>query len=497
MQAANVRDRIADYIGQSRFRHARWGIDVVDLDSGQVRYSHDADKLFVPASNAKLFTAALALAQFGGDARFHTTLYTSASNRANGILAGDLILYGGGDPSLGDAAVTPATLDWAERFAGAVADLGITRIDGDLIADDTRFAGPAYGTGWEVDDLATWYAARPSALSNANNMIVVEVGRQGRSCCTVSVTPDTSAVSIDNQTRSAAPGGPLFVHRAVGSNRIDVGGHLPDGTASRRFALASPDPALQAAYTLRDALSRHGIRLQGRVRAVHWPTPSAVTARSRQLARIASPPLRELLRQMLKQSDNLYAQVLWLDVGAQRQAGGGACADEPSPPLSTEQWGVCAMRALLAGIGAPEQAMFSEGSGLSRRDLVTPAALTSLLTWVARQPFAGDFKAALPIAAVDGTLKNRLAGSAAAGTLTAKTGTLTHVYALSGYVPDASGRQLAFSLLLNHYQRPRDASGRPTAPAPRDDLDAIAAMLAAATWDPRAPAAAGAGAAVR
>lgn len=193
---------------------------------------------------------------------------------------------------------------------------------------------------------------------------------------------------------------------------------------------------------------------------------------------IPAPPLPDLIRHMLKDSDNLYAQVLLQQVGA-RTAYTGTCADRAEPPMTSEGWGLCALRALLAHIGIPaDSAAFEEGSGLSRKDLVTPAATTTLLAWAAKQPFADAFRNALPLAGVDGTLENRFTGTQAADNLRAKTGTLTHAYALSGYVTDARGEHLAFSLMLDHYQRPTDALGRHVPPSPDADLDAIATMLA-------------------
>ena len=474
---ASLSSRIDALINQSRFRHATWGIDVVDLASGQSRYTHRAQEFFTPASNTKLFTAALALHTFGGDARFHTTLYTTAASRAGGVLDGDLILHGGGDPALGDARVQAGNVDWARHLADGLAELGITRVEGDLIADDTYFQGHGYGSGWEVDDLQASYAARASALSHAGNVIRVEVRRQGQACCRVSLQPRHLPLRVLNLT-SATAGEPLDVGRAPGSDTIHVRGNLPAGATERQIRLAAPDPARAAAYQLAEALSQRGIQLAGRVRTVHWPETSAVTPRARVLARMASPPLRELLRHMLKHSDNLYAQVLLQDVGVETRRR-GSCPDRSTAPASSEDWGLCAMRAMLGRIGIADQAHFTEGSGLSRQDLVTPAATTSLLMWAGRQPFATDFRAALPVAGIDGTLQRRLKGTLADGNLSAKTGTLTHVYALSGYVADANGKPLAFSIYLNNYRRPRDSLGRALPPSPHIDIDAVAEEIAA------------------
>jgi D-alanyl-D-alanine carboxypeptidase/D-alanyl-D-alanine-endopeptidase (penicillin-binding protein 4) len=470
--------RIDAFISQPRFAHADIGISVVSLDTGKTLYGHDADKLFVPASNAKLYTAALAFSTLG-DAQIGTTLYATTALQPDGTLDGDLILYGGGDPSLGDPQVSP---DWADRLAQALADQGVRHVRGDLIADATYFAGPIIGNGWEADDLQADYGASASALTVQENVARVQATHTNGHCCGVSVQPDDAGLRVVNLTHDEADGRDTFVlYRPPGSEIMYASGALPAGVQSRTFPVSVPDPALFAGNLLRDALARRGIALDGRVRALYWPQATwemVHDAGMRAVGRIPAPPLPGLIRHMLKDSDNLYAQMLLEQVGV-RTAYSGTCADRAEPPLTSDDWGLCAMRALLVHIGIPgDSVTFEEGSGLSRKDLVTPAATTMLLAWAAKQPFAGAFETALPVAGVDGTLEHRFVGTNAAGNLRGKTGTLTHVYALSGYVIDAHGEHLAFSLMLNHYQRPTDALGRNVPPSPTADLDAIAMMIA-------------------
>ena len=205
------------YITQPQFARADWGIAVRSLDSGKIIYAHNADRLFVPASNAKLFTAGLALATLGSATRIATTLYaTSTRVGAKGVLRGDLILYGRGDPSLGLKESSP---DWADRFATALAQRGIKRVEGNLIADATYFSGIPVGSGWEANDLQTWFGAVPSALDVQGNLIRVQVARDGRRCCNVSVTPDAAGVRVVNQT-SAASTDALGLYRPLGSSTL-------------------------------------------------------------------------------------------------------------------------------------------------------------------------------------------------------------------------------------------------------------------------------------
>lgn len=475
---ASLAGRIETFIAQPRFAHADFGISVVSLDSGKTLYAHNAGKLFVPASNAKLYTAALALSTLGS-AQIGTMLYATTAPGPDGTLDGDLILFGGGDPSLGDAQVSP---DWADALARALLNRGIRRVHGDLIADATYFSGPPIGSGWEAGDLQTWYATPASALDAQGNIARVEVTRAGGRCCAVDVEPGDAGLRVVNLMRDDDGGrDTLILHRAPGSDVLYAAGSLPAGQATRALPVSVPDPALFAGNLLRDAMARQDISLDGRVRSLYWPQATWETAHAagmETVASVPSAPLRTLVAHMLKDSDNLYAQVLLQQIGV-RTSYTKSCADRAEPPATSEGWGLCAMRAMLARIGIPDDsATFEEGSGLSRKDLVTPAATTTLLAWIVEQPFATDFENALPIAGVDGTLEHRFTGTSAADNLRAKTGTLTHAYALSGYMTDAQGRHLAFSLVLDHYQRPTDASGRNVPPSPTEDLDAIAEMFA-------------------
>jgi D-alanyl-D-alanine carboxypeptidase/D-alanyl-D-alanine-endopeptidase (penicillin-binding protein 4) len=461
------------YLAQPRFAHAQWGIDVVSLDTGATLYRRNADALFLPASNAKLYTAALALQTLGADARFATTLYATAAPRADGTIPGDLILHGGGDPSLGDPDVSP---DWADRLAAALANRGVRRVRGDLVADDTWFAGPLYGGGWEASDLQASYGAQSGALGTQDNVVRVKVAREGQRCCTVATDPPYSGMRVVNLTGGPAP---LDLYRPPGSDSLYASGSLRANTPRATFTAAAPDGALFAANQLRDALARRGIALDGKVRVLHWPeTDEALASDPTAIGSIPSPPLSRLLVHMLKHSDNRYAQMLLQQVGV-RTARRGVCADRVEPPQTSADWGLCAMRAFLARIGIGDgEVTLGDGAGLSRHDLVTPAATVKLLAWIVRQPFANVLRDALPVAGIDGTLKYRMRDDYATDNVQAKTGTLSHVYTLSGFVTDAAGQRLVFSLMLNRYVRPTDAFGRNIRPSPQSDLDAIATMLA-------------------
>ncbi|HEY8327885.1 MAG TPA: D-alanyl-D-alanine carboxypeptidase/D-alanyl-D-alanine-endopeptidase [Rhodanobacter sp.] len=453
-------------IGQPRFAAARWGIAVVSLDSGRTLYAHHADQLLQPASTAKLFTAALALSVLGPDHRIPTRLL-AGERIAHGRLNGPLILYGMGDPTLG----TTGSADWADQLASQAAARGLRFVHGDLVADDSYFAGPLYGSGWEAGDLQSWFAVPSSALSAQENTVNVTVnpgsapGRPAR----LEFAPADARPDLDDQLLTGAAHTPndINLYRAPGKPTLHAFGSIAADAPAQHFKLAMTDPALLAGMQLRRALQQHGIHVGGQLRVVHWPQQEAARfAQAGVLGEVWSPPLREIVQRGLKRSQNLYLQNLLLGVGAQQPAS--------TPGFSSaESRGIEALRQLLLHIGIPPTAsLIEEGSGLSRRNLVTPNALARLLSYLAAQPYAEMLRQALPVAGVDGSLAGRMRRTAAENNVHAKTGSLAYVHALAGYVTTAAGERLVFAIMLNNYQRPEGA------PSAGSDVDAIAVLLA-------------------
>ena len=470
MDLAATRSAIDVHLAQPRFAAARWGIAVVSLDTGRTLYAHAADKLFVPASTAKLYTAALVLGTLDTGYRIPTRVFGVPPGR-RGRVDGPLVLYGMGDPSLGK---DPSTADWADQMAGQLSAKGVRRVRGDLVADTTYFAGPPLGDGWEASDLLGGFAAPASALSVHENqwrLTVMPAARTGR-LATLAFDPPPGPANVDDQLSTAAGGSAddINLYRAPGSDQLHAFGAIGVGTPARHFHVAMDDPAAVAAEQLLDALSRHDIRIEGHMRVVHWPQPEALPRGATVLAEVRSPPLTALLRAGLKRSQNLYLQNLLQLAGTRAHAAAGP--DDATGFLSAADWGVRALRPLLARIGIPPSAsLIGEGTGLSRRDLTTPEALVRLLTFLAAGRDASQWQDMLPVAGVDGTLTSRMRGTPAQGNVRAKTGSMTYVNALAGYVTSAAGEHLAFAILLNDYAPPE---GKPASA----ELDTIAVWLA-------------------
>lgn len=427
---------------------------MVSLDDGHTVYAHDEGRLLLPASTAKLFTAAFALDRLGPDYRTHTDVVAAGSVRG-GRLRGPLVLRGRGDPTL-------AGVDWADQLATQIHDMGIRRIDGGIAGDDTVFRGPSIGSGWEASDLQTYYGAQAGGLDiDENTMTLTVPAAKANEAAEFGIAPDDAAITIAVQP-AASP----EWYRALGSSTVHVMGVAGDG-ATRRSRLSIPDPALTAARRLQSALERRGVRVHGEARSVRWPV-AAPTGET--VASFPSPPLTDVLRAGLKRSQNLYLQSVFLLTGLESADGREVRAEDAAADA-------LAVWLSARGIG-PSATMLDEGTGLSRHDLTTAASLTHLLASMDASPVAATWRGLLPVAGVDGTLAHRMRDTAAAGNVTAKTGSMSFVNALAGYVTTKSGQRLAFAILLNNYRPPAKSAG--TVPPVSEDVDAIAVMLAEA-----------------
>ncbi|HKG22832.1 MAG TPA: D-alanyl-D-alanine carboxypeptidase/D-alanyl-D-alanine-endopeptidase [Blastocatellia bacterium] len=477
-----LRARINAVISQPRFGAAAWGVKIASLDTGKTLFDHNGGKFFAPASNAKLYTSALALEYLGPDYRFTTSLYSAARPGSSGTLKGDLIIYGRGDPSISTRFTGGDYYAALDPLAGALARAGVRRVEGDLIGDESFFKGPPFGWGWQWDDLQWRDGAEVSALTLNDNVIdlVVKPADRPGIPCRIRTEPPNALVTIINRTQTMPREGEskISVYRPVGENIIYVSGRYPVGSAGYTGKVAIHNPSALFAAAFKEALARRGIAVTGRARAVDWKyrevTPLDVS-KVVELGSVQSPPLKDILREVLKPSQNLYAQLLLLQVGASpdnpqtelTQAHGQAETEK-----TTEERGVEFMNSFMEKIGLKKgEVVIEEGSGLSRGNMITPSATVELLKFMDRHRWAGIFRDSLPVAGVDGTLQNRMKGTAAASNVRAKTGTLRYVYTLSGYATSAAGERLAFSILLNNYYN----SDRSI--SPRDDIDAIAILL--------------------
>lgn len=437
-------------LGSGQPSKGDWGLLIADGKTGEVLYEQNADRYFVPASNMKLFTTALALAKLGPDFRFRTTLESLVPPSSEGNVKGPLFLVGRGDPNLSNRKFPymqkeefdgPPERALAE-LADALAAKGIKEIDGDIVGDDSYFPRDRYPNGWEIDDMVWEYGAAISAIVVDDNTVQLALtpGEKGGDHVDAVVNPPTPEFVVDNQVVTSAAGAKpdLTLKREPGSNLVTVLGTLPAKSNPRKLLLAIQEPALHAAAMLKRLLEERGIKVDGVARQLSVPAEGLAEQRV-VLAQHESIALGESVRLVNKISQNLHTEML-LRVAA-RQSGLWTTPEE----LATFPADFYAV----AGI-PPGDVVQTDGSGLSRHDLVTPRALVALLLYAQKQPWFADFFASLPVAGVDGTLEDRMKNSIATGRLRAKTGSVEHVRTRSGYAELPSGRRIIFSFMSNN-----------------------------------------------
>jgi D-alanyl-D-alanine carboxypeptidase/D-alanyl-D-alanine-endopeptidase (penicillin-binding protein 4) len=443
-------------------RNAFWGIQVVDLEGGKTLYQWNASHFFVPASNTKLFTTAMALTRLGPDFTFQTRVFADAPPDANGRIAG-LRLVGGGDPNLSARAipyrrgpVTGNPLAAIEELADQVVARGVKRVAGDIVGDDTWYLWQPYAAGWGIEDPESDDGPPISALTINDNALTITLapGAREGDLAALSLNPPLEFYRFDNRVRSVAAGAArrIRLSRIPGSLDTRLWGGLPLGGGVQNLVMSIEDPARYAALALRQALEDRGVVVEGDAVARHLypsevPDPSQAppsdAPSGAELARRVSAPLIEDLRITDKVSQNLHAELALRAVGRARRNAGSFEA------------GLEEMKAFLAEAGiAAEQYNFRDGSGLARLNLVTPTAVVGLLRYMYAGPHREEWIGLLPVGGRDGSLAGRFTDTAAAGRVYAKTGSLSHVSALSGYIQRASGRWVAFSILVNNYNAP-------------------------------------------
>jgi serine-type D-Ala-D-Ala carboxypeptidase/endopeptidase (penicillin-binding protein 4) len=261
--ADELRYRIQSLLYRSQLSTAQVGIKVVSLDTNRILYEENAHKLMVPASNMKNFTVAAALDRLSPDYRFITSIYTPTRPDDKGLIRGDLIVYGRGDPTIAASFNSGNYFKAIEDLASRITATGLKRIEGDLIGDESYFTGSPYGMGWEWDDLQWYYGAEVSALSINDNSIdlTIKPGATVGSPCFVTIGPSSSLIRIENEAITAERGArrELIVHRPLGENVIQISGKLPLGDPGYVGMVAISKPVMMFVSMLRTALESKGI----------------------------------------------------------------------------------------------------------------------------------------------------------------------------------------------------------------------------------------------
>lgn len=435
---ASLQNDVTALVASPDLKHASWGILVRSLRRDETLYSLNAARLLLPASNMKLVTMAAAAERLGWHYTFETRIVAGGPVES-GVLNGDLVVVGTGDPSLDDwdGVATQTFSGWA---AGLKAR-GITRIAGRIVGDDNQLDDQLLGAGWAWDDLTSSFAASIGALQFNENTsrLTITPGSAVGAAALVSLAPGGTGLILRSDVRTAPPDTmpSIEARRGAASSVLDVRGSVPAGAPPLVRNVSVYNPTLYFVSALRDALIVNGIDVagppvdiddvDGTMEPLGQPLGTVVSH--------SSPPLSSLAQTMMKLSQNMFAESFFHAIGAR-----------PGVDAVLREWGIGDSAVIVA-----------DGSGLSRYNLASPEALVAILTHVYRDDRLREaFIASLPVAGRDGTLAGQMKGTAADGKARAKTGSMSNVRTLSGYVEAADGEPLVFSILANNYGTPAD-----------------------------------------
>lgn len=424
--ASQLNSAVDAVVNRTKFSRTHWGVLVQNQDLPQTLYSRNASKYFTPASVTKLMTTAAALQALSPNYRIRT----SVVENGNGVVQ----VVGRGDPSLKS--------EQLEVLAKQLRQKGVRRIN-KLIANDAYFKGEAVEPSWMWEDIQYYYGAPVNSLMLNENAAVIRLypQRVGRRLLLKWDNPlDASGWKVVNQTVTARKGTKKYIEvkRDLKGQTLYLTGQLAEGSNPDVTAIAVFNPIQNFLTHFRQSLKKQGISVAGAYRGTSKTS-------GRELAAVQSPPLSELIAETNINSNNLYAEALLK-----------ALATKTSQRnQSTAGTGLKVMKSTLSQIGVdPNSYRLVDGSGLSRKDLISPQALVQTLQGMAKSPYASVFRASLPVAGKNGTLKYRFKDMAPQGLVQAKTGTMTGVITLAGYVNAPNYGPMVFSIMVNQTEQP-------------------------------------------
>jgi D-alanyl-D-alanine carboxypeptidase/D-alanyl-D-alanine-endopeptidase (penicillin-binding protein 4) len=467
---------ISDVLRRPELEAAIVGIKVVSLDSGKVLFEENSKKLLRPASNMKLYTVAAAMDRLTPEYRFQTSVYAPSRPSPAGVVRGDLTVYGRGDPSIAARFNNGDYLKGINDLAAQIVAAGVKRVEGDIVGDESYFDGAPYGSGWNWEDLQWWYGAEVSSLTVNDNALDLSIkpGSEAGQPAVITTGPVDPLLKIVNKVVTGARSSrrDLNMYRGLNADTLEIVGSIPVDDRGFTAGIGMSHPALLFVYLLRTALAERGVTITGKSRTMppanFFGIGDSLQSPARiEIASMQSPPFSLIAAQTLKPSQNLYTEIILRTIG--KVAGPAATATNNI--RTTEAAGLEVVKTFLkeAGVNLAPLSL-TDGSGLSRNDMVTAESSVQLLTYMSRHRFANAFREALPIAGVDGTLRNRMRGTVAENNVRAKTGSLSSAATLSGYVTTAAGENLVFSIMVNNY--PEDTEVRALC------IDPIAVLLA-------------------
>ncbi len=431
-----------DLFNDPNFSNAEWGVVIQSLETGEFFYKRNENKLFIPASDLKLFTTAAGLFLLGPEYRFSTNIYMNG-NVDGSVLDGDLVIEGQGDPTISGRFYNNNMFKVYEDWADSLAAMGIDEITGNIIGYDDDFDDKPLGKGWPWDLESYWFEAPSGAISFNDNVVNINVTTDSNKAV-ISIEPDVNYMVINNnvQVVDGDSASSIDVYRERGTNLVNVFGVIHDGDSVQTFVTVN-NPTQYAMVVLKKILEERGIEVKGYPIDVDAASEPVSLNMIKKLFTWYSVPFKEIIKVINKNSENFFAEQLIKTIGFEERDFGS---------IDT---GVEAMRSLFQDMGInPDNMVIADGSGLSRLNLVTPKQFVTLLNSMYKSKYFIPFFNSLPIAGVDGTLGKRMKNTKAANKVRAKTGYIDAVRSLSGYAFTGDNEPVAFSIIANNFLVP-------------------------------------------
>ncbi|MCD6233602.1 MAG: D-alanyl-D-alanine carboxypeptidase/D-alanyl-D-alanine-endopeptidase [Candidatus Marinimicrobia bacterium] len=431
--------KIDSLFNDPMFDHAFWGVQIKSAHTGKIWYEKNENRMFMPASNNKIPTSAVALSHFGPDYRFTSTVSMNGEIR-DSILYGDLIVFSNGDPTLYERFFFDSR-DVFKEWARRLKSMGIREISGRIIGDDDAFDDQRIGNGWSFDYLDVWYAAEINALQFNENYVDITITPPLVPNGELLVEPnvESSYFTIETDVAIGDTGETkIRVDRDYGSNNIRISGYARAGDESVVYSPSVFNPTLFYGTALKETLLHEGISVHGAVVDCDDLEDKSWKGSAFVLIVHQSPPFRDILKGLMKRSQNLYAETMTRLLGYDVYGLGSFLNGRKVVETQLEAWGI-----------DPDSYVYADGSGLSRYNYWSPSQLVTILESMYHSPYWPVWYEIQSVAGLDGTLRNRMKGTPAEGNVHAKTGTIANTRGLSGYVTTRDGELLIFSFLIN------------------------------------------------
>ncbi len=438
----SLQSKITGILRRPELRRGNIGIKILSLDSGKTVYEENAEKYFMPASNMKVFTVAAAMQKLSPSFKFVTSVFANAKPDENGVLRGDLTIFGRGDVTFSPAFGDGDFYKNLDLLVDKIVESGVKKIEGHLVGDESYFRGYSIPGSWKWDDLQWYYGAGISALTLNDNSVDLRILPASKgAACIPQMSPVNTSITIINSCITIGDKRNLRVTKRLGQDIVEISGTIPAGDEGFAGRIAVSNSRALFIAVLRQRLEQKGVEITGRNRTIM--TPESIATNRIELTKLESAPLSIIAQKTMKPSQNFYTETLLWTLGEE-------VGDKRDASKTSADKGLAVVKAMLQEIGvAPDSVIQWDGSGLSRHNLVTPNAVVQVYKYMAKSPYALAWNASLTIGALDGTLRNRFIGTSASANVRGKTGTIDQVSSLSGYVTSASGEKLVFSIIVN------------------------------------------------